>query len=75
MTMAKVNKKPRHTKQLQAVWEAIKDDDSPPTADQVYNKVRESLPNVSPGTVYRKLQKLVADEKLQVLMPGSIRFI
>jgi Fur family peroxide stress response transcriptional regulator len=38
--------------------------------DQVYDKVRERLPNVSLGTVYRNLQKLVADEKLQVLMLG-----
>ena len=68
--MSKVDKKPRNTKQLQVVWEAIKDDDSHPTADQVYDKVRESLPNVSLGTVYRNLQKLVADEKLQVLMLG-----
>ena len=68
--MSKVDKKPRNTKQLQVVWEAIKDDDSHPTADQVYDKVRESLPNVSLGTVYRNLQKLVANEKLHVLMLG-----
>ena len=68
--MSQVDKKPRNTKQLQVVWEAIKDDNSHPTADQVYDKVRERLPNVSLGTVYRNLQKLVADEKLQVLMLG-----
>src|SRR4029077_6061765 len=68
--MSTVDKKPRNTKQLQVVWEAIKDDNSHPTADQVYDKVRESLPNISLGTVYRNLQKLVADEKLQVLMLG-----
>jgi Fur family transcriptional regulator, peroxide stress response regulator len=68
--MSNVGRKPRNTKQLRVVWEAIKGDDSHPTADQVYDKVRESLPNVSLGTVYRNLQKLVADEKLQVLMLG-----
>jgi Fur family peroxide stress response transcriptional regulator len=68
--MSKVAKKPRNTKQLQVVWDAIKGDNSHPTADQVYDKVRERLPNVSLGTVYRNLQKLVADEKLQVLMLG-----
>ena len=70
MTMLKVERKPRNTKQLQVVWEAIKDDNSHPTADQVYDRVRERLPHVSLGTVYRNLQKLVADEKLQVLMRG-----
>jgi Fe2+ or Zn2+ uptake regulation protein len=42
--MSKVNPKPRNTKQLEVVWEAVKDDSSHPTADQVYNKVRQSLP-------------------------------
>jgi Fur family transcriptional regulator, peroxide stress response regulator len=73
--MTRVDKKSRNTRQLEVVWNAIKDDDSHPTADQVYDKVRKHLPNVSLGTVYRNLQKLVADEKLQVLMLGrSQRF-
>jgi Fe2+ or Zn2+ uptake regulation protein len=52
------------------VWQAIKDDKSHPTADQVYERVRRKLPNISLGTVYRNLQKLVASKKLQVLMLG-----
>lgn len=68
--MSKIDKKLRNTKQLEVIWEAIKDDSSHPTADQVYDKVRERLPTVSLGTVYRNLQKLVADERLQVLMLG-----
>ena len=70
MKMPKLEKQPRKTRQLEVVWEAIKDDISHPTADQVYARVRERFPNVSLGTVYRNLQKLVADEKLQVLMIG-----
>lgn len=70
MTMPKLEKKPRNTKQLEVIWDAIKDDTSHPTADQVYARVRDRFPNVSLGTVYRNLQKLVADEKLQVLMLG-----
>jgi Fe2+ or Zn2+ uptake regulation protein len=68
--MRRVEKKSRNTQQLQVIWDAIKADKSHPTADQVYDKVRRRLPNVSLGTVYRNLQKLVADEKLQVLMLG-----
>lgn len=52
------------------VWQAVKDDKSHPTADQVYERVRRKLPNISLGTVYRNLQKLVALKKLQVLMLG-----
>lgn len=70
MKMSKIEKKPRNTKQLEVIWNAIKDDTSHPTADQVYARVRERFPNVSLGTVYRNLQKLVADERLQVLMIG-----
>lgn len=71
--MPSLVRKPRNTKQLEVVWEAIKDDTSHPTADQIYAKVRKKLPNVSLGTIYRNLQKLVADAKLQVLMLGRLQ--
>lgn len=60
----------RETKQLQAVWEAVKDESSHPTADQIYEKVRAVMPNISLGTIYRNLQKLVAEQKLRVLTLG-----
>jgi Fur family peroxide stress response transcriptional regulator len=68
--MATARNHPRNTKQLELIWRAVKDDKSHPTADQVYDRVRKKLPRISLGTVYRNLQKLVADEKLQVLMLG-----
>lgn len=68
--MAARHKLGRQTKQLATVWQAIKDDDSHPTADQVYQRVRRQLANISLGTVYRNLQKLVAQGQLQVLMLG-----
>jgi Fur family transcriptional regulator, peroxide stress response regulator len=68
--MAATQKLARHTKQLATIWQAIKDDESHPTADQVYERVRRQLPNISLGTVYRNLQKLVALKNLQVLMLG-----
>ncbi len=57
----------RHTRQLEVIWEAIKEGTSHPTADQIYEKVRSVIPNISLGTVYRNLQKLVGEGKLQVL--------
>ena len=68
--MASTQTSARNTRQLAMVWQAIKDDKSHPTADQVYERVRRKLPNISLGTVYRNLQKLVALKKLQVLMLG-----
>lgn len=63
----------RHTRQLDVVWEAIKDETSHPTADQIYEKVRGGIPNISLGTVYRNLEKLVAEGKLQVLALGRMQ--
>jgi Fe2+ or Zn2+ uptake regulation protein len=68
--MAKARRQARNTKQLQIIWDAVKDDKSHPTADQIYDRVRKKLPSISLATVYRNLQKLVSDEKLQVLMRG-----
>ena len=60
----------RHTQQLKVVWETVKNETSHPTADQVYAKVRRAMPNISLGTVYRNLQKLVGEKKLKVLTLG-----
>jgi Fe2+ or Zn2+ uptake regulation protein len=68
--MGKARRQARNTKQLQIIWNAVKDDKSHPTADQIYDRVRKKLPTISLGTVYRNLQKLVSDKKLQVLMRG-----
>ena len=68
--MAKSRNRARNTKQLEVIWRAVRDDKSHPSADQVYDRVRKKLPRISLGTVYRNLQKLVAGEKLQVLMLG-----
>jgi Fe2+ or Zn2+ uptake regulation protein len=73
--VAKTRGQARNTRQLEVVWEAVKNDKSHPTADQIYDKVRKRLPNISLVTVYRNLQKLVAEEKLQILILGrSQRF-
>jgi len=52
------------------IWQAVKSDASHPTADQLFLKVRRQLPSISLGTVYRNLQKLVGEGKLQVLTLG-----
>jgi Fe2+ or Zn2+ uptake regulation protein len=63
-------KQQRHTNQLEVIWQAVKDETSHPTADQIFLKVRRQLPSISLGTVYRNLQKLVGEGKLQVLTLG-----
>ena len=60
----------RRTRQLQVIWDVLKDEMSHPTADQIYERVRRDLPHISLGTVYRNLQKLAADGRLQILNIG-----
>ena len=60
----------RKTRQLEVVWHEVAIDNSHPTAHQIYQRVRRHIPNISLGTVYRNLEKLVAEGKLQVLTLG-----
>ncbi len=48
----------RETKQRNAILCLLRDTRSHPTADQIYETVRKSIPSISKGTVYRNLQVL-----------------
>lgn len=49
----------RFSQQRQQVYEVLCSTTSHPDAQWVYNKVREHIPNISLGTVYRNLNELV----------------
>ncbi|HEY3420903.1 MAG TPA: transcriptional repressor [Methanomassiliicoccales archaeon] len=53
--------KARWTKQLKVIVDIVYTSDDPINAEQVYRIARERLPNVSLGTVYRNLNKLVLE--------------
>ena len=48
----------RQTKQRQAILRLLRSVRCHCTADQIYDEVRKSLPNISKGTVYRNLKVL-----------------
>jgi Fur family ferric uptake transcriptional regulator len=48
----------RLTKQRQVILDEVRKSHSHPTADEVYEKVREHVPKISLGTVYRNLDRL-----------------
>ena len=48
-----------YSKQREAILENISLRQDHPTAAQIYESVRETLPNISLGTVYRNLSELV----------------
>lgn len=63
----------RNTKQRQFILDFINHSYSHPTAQEVYNKTRETIPNISLGTVYRLLNKLVLDSEIKrIKMPDNI---
>ena len=53
----------KRSKQRDAILDVLKNTTSHPTADWIYSQVRERIPNISLGTVYRNLAKL-SDEKV-----------
>ncbi len=52
-----MSKRPRtrETKQRRVVYETVKNTYSHPTADWIFEQVRDELPKVSLGTIYRNL--------------------
>jgi Fur family peroxide stress response transcriptional regulator len=57
----------RATKQRAAILKILKNTRSHPTADQIYDAVRQHVPNISKGTVYRNLQVLCEDRAISEL--------
>ena len=61
----------KHSRQREKILEALKNTKTHPTASYVYEMVREEIPNISLGTVYRNLSKLSADGKILKLDLGT----
>lgn len=62
----------RNTKQRQVVLEILRNTDTHPTADWVYEQARKVMPSISLGTVYRLLGKL-REEGLVVQVDTGLR--
>lgn len=57
----------RFTTQRKAILEELQKVDTHPTADEVYEMVRNRLPKVSLGTIYRNLDMLASQGIIQKL--------
>ncbi len=66
----------RRTRQLEATYEVVRTAWDHPTAEQVHTRVRQTLRRVSLSTVYRNLQKLLAQGRIRIVQlgPRSTRF-
>jgi Fur family transcriptional regulator, peroxide stress response regulator len=65
----------RFSKQRDLILNIVQDTRTHPTADYIYEKARNELPNVSLGTVYRNLGQLVENNQLKSLnIDGTIHY-
>ena len=60
-----------YSKQREAILNALHSTDTHPTAAQVYAMVREALPNISLGTVYRNLDALTQSGDILSISVGD----
>lgn len=54
----------KYSRQRDAVFHAVASVKTHPTASEVYDSVRKTIPNISLATVYRNLSDLCADGRL-----------
>jgi len=57
----------RMTKQRRLILDELRSQNTHPTADIIYEKVRRKMPKISLGTVYRNLEILTAVGEIQTL--------
>ena len=62
--------KHRNSRQRQRILEILKETKSHPTADWVYKKLKEEIPELSLGTVYRNLNVLKEQGNIEKLPFG-----
>lgn len=61
----------KNSRQKQAILHALRSVTSHPTADWIYARVREELPNISLGTVYRNLSRFAQEGVILRLDVGT----
>ena len=60
----------RITRQRRTILKELKKNCTHPSADQIYDKVRQTIPRISLGTVYRNLEVLCRLGEIQKLKLG-----
>jgi len=63
--------KHRMTRQRQLILDVLRNTNSHPTADRIYEQVRQLMPRISLGTIYRNLRVLKEGGEIQELNYGS----
>ena len=61
----------RYSRQREALIQILKNTDSHPTADRIYDELRKEFPNVSLATVYRNLKQLAEQNMVLAIDVGT----
>ena len=61
----------RRSKQRDLILKILKNTTSHPDADWIYQEVKKEMPNISLGTVYRNLSKMVDENEIIKIETGS----
>lgn len=61
----------KYSRQREVIKEFLKDRTDHPTADMIYTGVRQEIPNISLGTVYRNLMLLSEEGEISRLTVGD----
>lgn len=69
--MGETKTRRRMTKQRRLILDILRSTNSHPTADWIYDRVREQLPSISLGTIYRNLKVLQEMGEIRELNYGS----
>lgn len=64
----------RYSRQRETIYQAVLASRAHPTAEMIHEQLRETLPQLSLGTVYRNLRLLVEEGRLQELGGSTARF-
>ena len=64
-------KQKRMTKQKRVVYDILSSATHHPTVDWIYQQARQHVPDISLGTVYRNLQVLLEDKRINELSFGK----
>lgn len=63
----------RRTRQRELILETLRSVTSHPTADEIYGMVREKMPRISMGTVYRNLDLLTHSGEIRCLVHAGLQ--
>ena len=61
-----------YSRQREAIKKIVKNTNCHPTADWIFIQTKKNIPNISLGTIYRNLKRLVEEGEINTIYDGNI---